>query len=459
MREKLSLFSLVLLIVAAIDSIRNLPATALFGSHLIFFFLLGAILFLIPVSMVAAELASRYPEEGGVFPWVRHAFGGQFGFLAVWLQWINTIVWYPTMLSFIAGTAAYLVRPDWAENQLFLVALILAVFWGLTFLGSRGLRISSKVNSICTILGTLVPMVILIGLGATWVMQGHPIAISFDARAMVPSISSSESWVSLIAIIASYVGMELAGVHVTDIQNPQKNFPRALAISIGLLLGTMILGSLSIAVGLSRDEIRLVDGIMQIFSHFLATLGFDGWLPLFGGLIVVGSIGNMINWVISPAKGLLQAAQEGFFPGWLMKRNHLDVPVRILWMQALFVSLLCLVFMLMPTINAFYWFLTALSTGLYLLMYMLLFLAALKLGRPKAVRGVYKIPSGFRTLTCSVGLFGCLLTFFISLFPPDTIDVGGHWRYACLIVLGNGLLLTPVAIFSLYQKWKIGRAV
>jgi amino acid transporter len=155
MPAKIPLFSLVLLIVAAIDSIRNLPMTGLFGSSLIFFFLLSAAIFLIPISLVSAEMSSRFHEQGGVFHWVRHAFGEKVGVLAIWLQWINTMVWYPTILSFIAGTAAYLFDPALAESKVFLVSVILTVFWGLTLFNLKGIHFSTKVNSICGTIGTV----------------------------------------------------------------------------------------------------------------------------------------------------------------------------------------------------------------------------------------------------------------------------------------------------------------
>ena len=80
--HKISVLALVLLITGAIDSIRNLPTTALFGSSLIFFFIFSAIIFLIPVALVSAELSSTMPEEeGGVYSWVKHAFGDNVAFL------------------------------------------------------------------------------------------------------------------------------------------------------------------------------------------------------------------------------------------------------------------------------------------------------------------------------------------------------------------------------------------
>src|SRR5580698_5186856 len=98
--HKLNTFALTLLITVAIDSIRNLPASALFGSTLIFFFLFAAITFLIPTALVSAELAANV-DEGGIYQWGRLAFGERIAFFAVWMQWVNNIVWFPTILSFI----------------------------------------------------------------------------------------------------------------------------------------------------------------------------------------------------------------------------------------------------------------------------------------------------------------------------------------------------------------------
>src|SRR5579864_2973086 len=94
---KLNTIALTLLITGSIDSVRNLPVSALFGSQLVFFFILAAAMFLIPTALVSAELASNI-SEGGIYQWCRLAFGERMGFLAVWLQWINNVVWFPTLL-------------------------------------------------------------------------------------------------------------------------------------------------------------------------------------------------------------------------------------------------------------------------------------------------------------------------------------------------------------------------
>ncbi|PIS02152.1 MAG: amino acid permease [Chlamydiae bacterium CG10_big_fil_rev_8_21_14_0_10_42_34] len=451
MNKKISLFSLVLLIVAAIDSIRNLPATAIFGSSLIFFFLLSAVIFLIPISLIAAEFTSRFSEKGGVFHWVRSAFGEKTALVAIWLQWINTMVWYPTILSFIAGTAAYLFDPALAQNKVFLVSVILTVFWGLTFLNLRGIHVSARINSVCGIVGLLIPMCFLILLGLIWIFLGKPVQIEFDVQNMLPTLAGSENWVSLVAIMASFLGMELAGVHVGDISNPQKNFPKAMGLSVIILLATMLFGALSIAVVIPENEIRLVDGIMQTFSQFFTAFNIPWFVPILTLLIITGSIGGMINWLLSPAKGLLQAAEHGFLPPFFCKKNRHDVPVRLLFIQGILVSLFCLVFTLMPSINAFYWFLTALSTELYMIMYVLLFASALKIGRPTEAFS-YRIPRGTRRLACAMGLVGCIVTIIVGYFPPDSINAGSTVRYALLIACGNIVLISPAFFLCLYKK-------
>lgn len=452
MNKKISLFSLVLLIVSAIDSIRTLPTTAYFGSSLIFFFLLSAFLFLIPVALVSAEFSSRFPEQGGVFHWVRHAFGNRTGVLAVWLQWINTMVWYPTMLLFIAGTVAHLIDPTLASNKLFLLATTLITFWGLTLLNLKGIQVSARVNSFCGTIGTLFPMIFLIALGAWWAFKGNHVSISFSSSAILPTFNLLENSGALVTIMASFLGMELAGVHVGDIQNPQKNFPKAIGFSVLILIGTLMFGSLSVAAVIPKNEIHFVDGIMQTFTTFFDAFGILYLKPVLAFLIIIGSAGGSVNWLLSPAKGLLQAAEHNFLPPFFVAKNKHGVSVRILILQAVVVSIFCLSIQLIPSVNAYYWFLMALSTGLYMIMYVLLFLSAIKLGRPEKIQLSYSIPQGTRTLSCIAGLVGCTLTILVGFQPAPGSVANNPFQYAFMIAGGFALLIFPVCLLWLYQK-------
>jgi amino acid transporter len=375
--------------------------------------------------------------------------------VAIWMQWINTMVWYPTILSFIAGTAAYLISPELASNKMYLIGVIVFVFWSITFLNLFGIHFSVRVNNICALIGTMTPLTLLVVLGGFWVFSGKPLQIQLTQESLIPSFSSSTSWVSLVAIMASFLGMELAGVHVNDIKNPQKNFPKALLFSGSFLLISMVLGSLSIAFVVPEKQINLVSGVMQVFSSFFQVFNLEFLIPVLTVLIVVGSIGGIINWLISPAKGLLHAAEFGFLPSFFTKKNRWGVPSRILIGQAICVTLFCSIFLLVPSVNGFYWFLTALSTELYMIMYVLIFLSALCLhykhvNRPK----IFKIPGGSYGMwtTCLLGISGCVATIGVSFLPPGNINVGSSYKYVMMVVMANLITISPVFLFYLYQK-------
>ncbi len=186
--EKISVIALTLLITGAIDSIRNLPAAALFGSTLIFFFIFSALVFLIPVALVAAELASTWhEEEGGIYSWVKQAFGEKWAFFAIWLQWINTMVWYPTILAFIAGTLAHLIDPSLAQNKFFIIGIILLVFWSLTWLGLSGIKASARFASVCAIIGMIIPMAFIIFLSIVWLIKATQSTLHSRCKASCPT--------------------------------------------------------------------------------------------------------------------------------------------------------------------------------------------------------------------------------------------------------------------------------
>lgn len=452
-RGKISFLALILLIISAVDSNRNLPSSAIFGSPLIFFFLFSALFFLFPSALVAAELSAMFPEEGGIYHWVRAAFGEKMGMLAIWLQWINTVVWYPTILSFIAGTLTYLFDPALMENKAYIICVIVGIFWALTVINLFGISVSAKINTLFASMGTVFPMLLLILLGIIWALAGNTFQIPITLEAIFPSLKKFDTWTALEAVMGSFLGMELSGVHVNHVAHPQKIFPKALLFASIYILLTMLLGSLTLAVVLPSSQINLAGGLMQVFDNFFQVFHLEALVPVMSLLIVIGSIGGMINWLISPAKGLLHAAHYGFLPPFFTQANQYGVAGRILIVQALLVTFFCTALLLLPTVNAFYWFLTALSNCLYMLMYILMFLSAFSL-RSKQIERAFKIPGGRLGLgcICVLGLIGSGLTIFFGFVPPENVNVGSSLRYILMISIGNLALICPVFFFFRYKK-------
>lgn len=455
--KTLTITSLVMITVGSVDSIRNLPATALFGSSLIFFFLLGAVFFLIPTALVSAELASTYAKMGGVYVWVKRAFGTSAGFIAIWLQWIENVIWYPTILSFVAGTIGYLISPTLANNSYFLVAVILCAFWGATFVNWLGIKSSAQFATFCTIAGLIIPMVLIISLGIIWIVIGKPMAINLAPVNLIPNLHESDMWVALTGIILSFCGMEIATVHAGDVKDPQRSFPHAMLISTLIILVTLILGSLAIAIVLPTNTISLVAGLMEAFAAFFNAYHLHWILPVIAVLLVIGGLGSVSNWIIAPTRGLLVAAEDGQLPHFFQQVNKYNSPSRLLTAQAIIVTILCAIFLLMPSVNASYWLLTALAAQLYMFMYILMFAAAIYLRfKDKISHRPYSIPGGNFgiLLVAGAGILGSVVTVIVGFFPPEGINVGSWDRYDALILAGLILMCLPPVISIFRQQFK-----
>lgn len=458
-RRTLSVFTLAMINMAAIGSVKNWPVTAEYGFSSIFYLLLAAVIFFIPVSLVAAELATGWPKSGGVFVWVKEAFGHRTGFLAIWLLWIENAIWYPTILSFIAATIAYIFDPALANNTTFTLSIILISFWGATLMNLLGMKISGWISSISVVLGTFIPGGLIIILGLIWYFTGKPLEISMTWDSLIPNMGSVEQIVFFTGVLLSLCGMEMSAIHARDVKHPQKDYPRAILLSGLLIIGMSILGVLAISSVIPQKQISLVAGSMQAFSYFVDAYNLKWMTPYIALLIALGAFGSLSTWVIGPTKGLLAAARDGDLPPYFRAVNKEGMPKRLLLVQAIFVSLLSLIFVFMPTVSSAFWILSAVVVQLYLVMYILLFAAAIKLRykRPKTERP-YKIPGGKAGIwaVAGLGIVSSCFAMVIGFFPPAQIETGSTLFYVLFLILGVILASLAPSIILLFQKpsWK-----
>ncbi|OGT61142.1 MAG: transporter [Gammaproteobacteria bacterium RIFCSPLOWO2_02_FULL_42_14] len=458
-KKQIGLFVLMMVIVGSIDSLRNMPSNAMFGAPLVFFFVAAAITFLIPIALISAELTSYHPDKNGIYLWVQEAFGNKFAFFGIWLQWINTATWYPSILSYIAGGVAYLVDPALDTSKLFTVCVILVVFWSLTLLSLRNFSLSAGFATFCTVAGFLLPFGFMVTLAYLWVAHGHTVQIQLNWHAMVPKFSNIDNWISLTTIITAFLGMELATVNVRNIKKPQVNYPIGVLSASMIILLTMIFGSLAIALVIPQKQIGLTTGIFQTFAYYLDAFHLRELVFIMGGLIILASVGEMINWIISPARGLQQAALAGSLPKVLGKDNANGMPANVLILQAILVSAVCLAFTLFKSINDIYWLLTDLSTELYVMMYVLMFLAAIVLHyKHKNIKKEFCIPGGtpMKWILVLLGLISCLVTLVIGFVPPSTLDFGGKLHYALVFAAGIVIMCLPGFILAVRSAHKSG---
>lgn len=451
----LGVFSIAMINVIAVDSLRSLPFSAQYGFALVFFYILGAICFFFPTAMVAAELATGWPNRGGIYVWVREAFGERTGFFVIWVQWIYNVIWYPTILSFIAGTFAYLINPQLAENKIYMLSVIVLTFYGTTLVNWFGMRLSGVMSTFCALIGTLIPMFFIIVMGIVWLWQGNPAQINFSMQSFLPSLTDLNNIAFLLAVLFGLIGMEMSAVHADEVRDPGKTFPRAMWYSSIVVLFSLVFSSLAIALVVPHQQLSVVTGLIQAFMVFFNQYHLTWMGPVIALLIIIGGLGNVAAWVIGPTKGLLVATLDGSAPPFLAKINKKGVPVIILLLQAAIVTVLCVMFLLMPTVSSSYWALTAITAQLALIVYIIMFAAALRLrykepNQPRA----YRVPGGKvgMWLLTMVGIVACVTTIFLGFVPPAQLPVGNIFKYEAILIAGMIVFCLPPFILFLLRK-------
>lgn len=437
--RSLSLFLLIMINLATILSIKNWPIYAESGLSAFFFLIVGFIGFFLPCSFVAAELATTWPERGGIFVWVKEAFGKNWGFLSVWLLWVENVVFFPSILSFFAGTIAYSINPSLASNPVYTYCVILAAFWGCTLVNIRGMKSSGWMSTLFVVIGTFIPGLLIILLGGHWVTSGNPTVLSWEWSKFIPDLSSPAQLGIMSGVILSLAGMEMPAVHARDVINPQKNYPKAIAISALIIIILSVLGTLAIEFVIPAKNINLLSGVIEAISYFLNQYGLGWLIPSLAFLVALGALGGVTTWIAGPSKGLLAAAQSGELPSYFHKMNSKGMPTRLLVLQGIIVTILSLVYLIFPHVNSSFWILLILSSQLYCIMYVMMFVSALVLRykQPEKKRP-YSVPGKTIGLwiMCSLGIITSVFSIFIGFFPPENISFGSYSFYFGFLFFG-----------------------
>ncbi|MFJ3405644.1 APC family permease [Promicromonospora sp. NPDC090134] len=451
----ISWVALAMMTTSSVASLRAAPTMAVYGLACVFLYLVPAVVFLLPTSLVSAELASGW--KGGVYNWVARGISKPMGFLAVWCQFAMTIFYYPSLLGFVASTLAYVINPELASSGVWTAAVIIIVYWSGVWVSSRGTKGVAGLASWGLIIGTLIPGVVLVLLGTVFLGQGNESAAPMTADNILPVWAGLASLVLIVNNFLSYSGMEMNAVHVSSLKNPGKEYPKAMFLAMGMVLLIFILPALAISWVVPADELSLTAGVMQAFDAVFANFGAQWLTPIVGVMLVAASLGGMLTWLAGPSKGLLLISrQEGYLPPFLQRLNKNGVQQNILVVQGIVTTVIGLMYALIPDVSSAYWIFSVITTQVYLIMYLLMFVAALGLRRKYPDH-----PRGFRApilgTLCVVGFVASLAALLVGFVPPSQFGGGNAGVYFVIVgggALGLGLLV-PFLFYRLRKpSWK-----
>ena len=436
---KLGVFTLAIMNVTAVVSLRGLPAEAEYGLSSAFYYLFAAIVFLIPTSLVAAELAAMFQDkQGGVFRWVGEAYGKKFGFLAIFLQWVESTIWYPTVLTFGAVALAFIGMSDThdmalASNRYYSLAVVLIIYWLATFISLKGMGWVGKVAKVGGMVGTIIPAGLLMVLAVIYLASGGQSQMNFDGN-FFPDFSNFDNLVLASSIFLFYAGMEMGGIHVKDMENPAKNYPKAVFIGAAITVIIFVLGTFALGIIIPEKDINLTQSLLVGFDNYFKYVHASWLSPIIAVALAFGVLAGVLTWVAGPSKGIFAVGKAGYLPPF-------------------FLSLL---FVVMPSVQSFYQILSQLTVLLYLIMYLLMFSGAiyLRYNMKKAPRP-FRIGSkgnGLMWLIGGLGFCGSLLAFVLSFIPPSQIAVGSNTVWFAVLIIG--CIVVVAAPFIIYASRK-----
>ena len=298
----------------------------------------------------------------------------------------------------------------------------------------------------------MLPILIIISLGMFWCFQGKPIAIAHPIS-WLPDFSSLGNLSPFAIVLFGLIGMEMSAVHAEEVKNPQRDYPRALFYSTLIVISTLSLGSLAIVLVVPSQDLSVVSGLIDAYDIFFSAYHLSWATSVIAVLIILGSLSGVSAWIIGPTKGLLVSARDGSLPAQFAYVNRHGAPVTILIIQAFIFSFLSSLFILLDSINAAYWLLSDLSAQMALMVYIIMFAAAIRLRytKPDHPRG-YTIPGGniVMWLVSGIGITCCLAAMFIGFVPPSQVLIQNVWFFELFLI--GGLILFVLIPWLLAKK-------
>lgn len=410
---------IVLYIVSAILLLDTLAATASIGTQSLFWWLFLGTIFFLPFGLISAELGCSYPEAGGIYAWVRNAFGKTWGSRISWSYWVNVAIWLPAIFILFSGIVRQLFFPDLSTGAQVTIAIFFT--WVAVAMNVVSLDIGKWVPNIGAIFKVVIFLIIIIG--AFNYVQTHGLANEFSLQSMAPDWQASLQFIP--AIIYGMLGFELVSASSNDIENPERNIPRSILVSGIIIITLYMLGTAAILAAIPAENIDLVEGLIDTLRLFFAEVpGGDGWVIIIGLMALYTFFSNAVTWSMGANRAAAEAAEDGELPALFGIHNEKrGTPVGAAVSMGVISTVIIIVYsFLLGTNEDLFWSLFAFSGVIFLWPYIGMILAFIKLRltdadhpRPFKVRGNL----AFVSLMSAVCVIVLLISIVLFIYTPS----------------------------------------
>ena len=402
-KKKFRLFDAILGTVCLTLVCESVMPTAAIGNTQYFWWILLLIGFCLPYGMITAELGTTYPSEGGMYEWVKRAFGPKWAGRVAWNYWVNFPLWIASLAVAVTDIIAGIF--DIELSVVALLLLQLGYVWLVTLLSTRRIGESKYIVN----LGTFFKIFLLLGIGLLGIYcvvktgeSANPITGIAD---LFPALNlENMSFISII--LFNFMGFEVVGTWANDMENPKKEIPKALIFG-GLLMAIFyVLPATGFNIALDPDVVAEMDpeNVVEVLLTLFATVGIKGAVlksvvALSGFMFIYTFIANIASWSFGVNEVAKYAAEDGSMPKMFTPVNKEGVPYRAAIINGVVASIIVIggivANLISEDFGAGFSLFFCLSWITLLIGYIPMFLAFLKLRKEdKDIKRPYKVPGG-----------------------------------------------------------------
>lgn len=438
--KKMGIAPLALFSLCAVLVLDTLTASASIGVSSLGWWALMLVVFVIPYGLITSELSAAYPGEGGIYDWVKRAFGAKWAIRTTWFYWINVGLWMPAVYILFAGMFAELFYPE--MPLLAQVAICIVLTWLTVWICNVSIDVGMWVSNVCALLKVFI--ISVIGIGGFIHAFNNGFANEFTLANMMPSLETGSAF--LPALVFNLMGFELVATMTKEMKDV-KQMPKVVFLAIAVTAFLYIVGTLGILAALPVQEIGLVAGIVDTFKVLFGDTPFGQAMTIgLGVLALITFIGNMVSWTMGSSRAAAESASEGELPEFVgrISEKH-NTPVGANLITGLISTSVIIIYAFFANSNdELFWSMFAFSSCIFLLPYLFMFPSYLKLriSDPQQERP-FTVPGSLALQTVIATVCFLVIAQAVVLFVfPDLLSAQVNWAYTAPVLFG--VLLTII---------------
>lgn len=372
-KKKFKLFDAILAVICVVFVAEAAAPVAAIGNSQYFWWLFLIITFLLPYGLIASELGTTYSGEGGLYDWIKKAFGAKWGSRASWYYWINFPLWmaslavmFPEIIGMLIGKPIG-VLPSMIIELVFIWVVVLISFFPVC-------------DNVWILNGAAIIKVLLAlvvgGLGIYGALTVG-VANEYTVRSLLPSFDlNSLSYISVI--LFNFLGFEVVCTFTDTMENPKKQIPQSIIVGGIIIAAIYIFSAFGIGVAIPTSEVSTSSGLIDSLQLLTGkTTGI--FICIMSVLFLLTLFGNMISWSLGVNNVASYAASNGDMPAiFAIKSKKNNMPIGSAVMNGIVASFVVIIAPLLPNQDLF-WSFFALNLVMFLLSYIPIFPAFLKL--------------------------------------------------------------------------------